>query len=74
MASKVFSAFFLLSTFGDVSAFWRMECHGRTGLARIDPIMDAGVVSPHIHTVHGSSGMLLLYLLMRLPTCLACWT
>ncbi|KAI1651968.1 uncharacterized protein F4817DRAFT_355902 [Daldinia loculata] len=56
MASKVFSAFFLLSTFGDVSAFWRMECHGRTGLARIDPIMDAGVVSPHIHTVHGSSG------------------
>ncbi|KAI0135638.1 hypothetical protein F4814DRAFT_31397 [Daldinia grandis] len=56
MASKIFSAFFLLSSFGDVSAFWRMECHGRTGLARIDPIMDAGVVSPHIHTVHGSSG------------------
>ncbi|KAI0851543.1 hypothetical protein F5Y00DRAFT_12222 [Daldinia vernicosa] len=56
MASKVFSAFFLLSTFGDVSAFWRMECHGRTGLARIDPIMDAGVLSSHIHTAHGSSG------------------
>lgn len=33
-----------------------MECRGRTGLARIDPIMDAGIVSPHIHTVHGSSG------------------
>ncbi|KAI8960132.1 hypothetical protein F5Y11DRAFT_279737 [Daldinia sp. FL1419] len=56
MASKALSAFFLLSTIGDVSAFWRMECHGRTGLARIDPIMDAGVISPHIHTVHGSSG------------------
>ncbi|OTB05181.1 hypothetical protein M426DRAFT_31133, partial [Hypoxylon sp. CI-4A] len=46
----------LLGILGDVSAFWRMECRGRTGLARIDPIMDAGVISPHIHTVHGSSG------------------
>ncbi|KAI1414345.1 hypothetical protein F5Y13DRAFT_188452 [Hypoxylon sp. FL1857] len=56
MATKTLSALFLLSTIGDVAAFWRMECRGRTGLARMDPIMDAGVISPHIHTVHGSSG------------------
>lgn len=56
MASKIFSTLLLLSTIGDALAFWRMECRGRTGLARIDPIMDAGLVSPHIHTVHGSSG------------------
>ncbi|KAI1135198.1 hypothetical protein F5Y05DRAFT_184629 [Hypoxylon sp. FL0543] len=56
MAAKTLSVFFLLGAIGDVAAFWRMECRGRTGLARIDPIMDAGVVSPHIHTVHGSSG------------------
>ncbi|KAK6954145.1 hypothetical protein Daesc_004107 [Daldinia eschscholtzii] len=74
MASKVFSAFFLLSTFGDVSAFWRMECHGRTGLARIDPIMDAGVISPHIHTVHGSSGFSLsaTYDELRQGSCSSC--
>ncbi|KAL7625340.1 hypothetical protein AAE478_004556 [Parahypoxylon ruwenzoriense] len=56
MTAKTISALILLGAIQDVSAFWRMECHGRTGLARIDPIMDAGVVSPHIHTVHGSSG------------------
>ncbi|KAI1370870.1 hypothetical protein F4677DRAFT_437149 [Hypoxylon crocopeplum] len=56
MATKALFALILLCVFKDVSAFWRMECRGRTGLARIDPIMDAGVISPHIHTVHGSSG------------------
>ncbi|KAI2609230.1 hypothetical protein GGR54DRAFT_632982 [Hypoxylon sp. NC1633] len=56
MAAKTLFAVVLLGTFGHVTAFWRMECRGRTGLARIDPIMDAGVISPHIHTVHGSSG------------------
>ncbi|OTA91957.1 hypothetical protein M434DRAFT_32229 [Hypoxylon sp. CO27-5] len=56
MAIRTLSAFFLLGTIGDVSAFWRMECRGRSGLARMDPIMDVGVVSPHIHTIHGSSG------------------
>ncbi|KAI1391395.1 uncharacterized protein F4822DRAFT_184620 [Hypoxylon trugodes] len=56
MATKSFSALLLLSAIANVSAFWRMECRGRTGLARIDPIMDAGSISPHIHTVHGSSG------------------
>ncbi|KAI0835291.1 hypothetical protein F5Y06DRAFT_137624 [Hypoxylon sp. FL0890] len=56
MATKTLSALFLLGTIRDAAAFWRMECRGRSGLARMDPIMDAGVVSPHIHTVHGSSG------------------
>ncbi|KAI2470832.1 hypothetical protein F4781DRAFT_159338 [Annulohypoxylon bovei var. microspora] len=56
MASKTLTALALLGTVTNVSAFWRMECRGRTGLARIDPIMDLGEISPHIHTVHGSSG------------------
>ncbi|KAI0881081.1 uncharacterized protein GGS22DRAFT_75418 [Annulohypoxylon maeteangense] len=56
MVSKTFSTLAFLSAVTDVSAFWRMECRGRTGLARIDPIMDLGKLSPHIHTVHGSSG------------------
>ncbi|KAF4339569.1 glyoxal oxidase precursor [Fusarium beomiforme] len=41
---------------GSAHAFWRMECPGRVGLARIDPIIDPGTVSKHAHSIHGSSG------------------
>ncbi|KAH6611387.1 hypothetical protein Trco_001407 [Trichoderma cornu-damae] len=37
-------------------AFWRMECQGRVGLARMDPIVYRGEDSPHLHAIHGSSG------------------
>ncbi|KAM0078215.1 hypothetical protein ACKRZS_009740 [Fusarium odoratissimum] len=40
---------------GGAHAFWRMECPGRVGLARIDPIVDPGTVSKHAHSIHGSS-------------------
>ncbi|RFU81240.1 glyoxal oxidase precursor [Trichoderma arundinaceum] len=36
-------------------AFWRMECQGRVGLARMDPIVYPGEDSPHLHAIHGSS-------------------
>ncbi|GAP83941.1 putative wsc domain-containing protein [Rosellinia necatrix] len=36
--------------------FWRMECRGSTGTARMDPIVDFNKVSGHAHAVHGSSG------------------
>ncbi|POR33764.1 Uncharacterized protein TPAR_06046 [Tolypocladium paradoxum] len=39
-----------------VNAFWRMECPGRVGLARMDPIVNPGDVSSHVHAIHGSSG------------------
>jgi hypothetical protein len=41
---------------GGAHAFWRMECPGRVGLARIDPIVDPGQISKHAHAIHGSSG------------------
>ncbi|KAF5675651.1 glyoxal oxidase precursor [Fusarium heterosporum] len=41
---------------GSAHAFWRMECPGRVGLARIDPIVDPGTISKHAHSIHGSSG------------------
>ena len=37
-------------------AFWRMECQGRVGLARMDPVIYPGADSPHMHAIHGSSG------------------
>lgn len=38
------------------NAFWRMECPGRIGLARIDPIVNPGGDSSHVHSIFGSSG------------------
>ncbi|UNI18594.1 hypothetical protein JDV02_004851 [Purpureocillium takamizusanense] len=38
------------------NAFWRMECPGRVGLARMDPIVNPGSVSGHVHAIHGSDG------------------
>ncbi|KAL8945244.1 MAG: hypothetical protein Q9211_000203, partial [Gyalolechia sp. 1 TL-2023] len=38
-----------------VNAFWRLECDGSVGTARIDPLMDFGGLSDHIHTIKGGS-------------------
>ncbi|KAK1760999.1 hypothetical protein QBC47DRAFT_19531 [Echria macrotheca] len=39
-----------------VAAFWRMPCRGAVGLARLDPLVNPGEVSQHVHSIHGSSG------------------
>ncbi|KAJ4389228.1 hypothetical protein N0V93_006692 [Gnomoniopsis smithogilvyi] len=40
-----------------VSAFWRMECRGVSGQARIDPLVAYGKAGTgHIHEIFGSSG------------------
>ncbi|RYP67675.1 hypothetical protein DL770_008571 [Monosporascus sp. CRB-9-2] len=57
MVGKTLLATTVLNALTGVSAFWRMQCKGRTGLARIDPIMDFGVVSTHVHALHGSSAL-----------------
>ncbi|OJZ82274.1 hypothetical protein ASPFODRAFT_64309 [Aspergillus luchuensis CBS 106.47] len=46
-----------LAAFSSVAdAFWRLPCRGRSGVARIDPIMAPGKPSDHVHVVHGSGG------------------
>lgn len=44
-----------LALLSGADAFWRMPCLSRTGLARIDPLMDRGLISDHAHAVHGGS-------------------
>lgn len=39
-----------------VNAFWRLECPGSIGLARIDPLMDFDGLSGHVHALKGGSG------------------
>ena len=38
-----------------VDAFWRLPCQSRSGLGRIDPIVDHGDVSAHVHAIHGGN-------------------
>lgn len=50
----------LLVAAGGADAFWRMPCRSRTGLARMDPIMDPGEISDHVHTIHGGGSKYML--------------
>ncbi|KAI5301406.1 hypothetical protein KEM56_001753 [Ascosphaera pollenicola] len=38
-------------------AFWRLPCRGRSGVARIDPIVDPGKPAAHVHSLHGSGAL-----------------
>jgi hypothetical protein len=42
-----------LTLVSGASAFWRMPCRSRTGLARMDPLMDLNEVSDHVHSIFG---------------------
>jgi hypothetical protein len=50
---------------GNVDAFWRMPCLSRSGLARIDPLVNPGATGAHVHAIHGSSGKSLTRSLSR---------
>ncbi|KAI1812874.1 hypothetical protein GGS20DRAFT_513114 [Poronia punctata] len=56
MAPKALTALAFLGLSSVTEAFWRMECRGSTGVARVDPIVDFNKVAAHAHAVHGSSG------------------
>ncbi|KAK4169116.1 hypothetical protein QBC43DRAFT_85493 [Cladorrhinum sp. PSN259] len=45
-----------LALVGNAMAFWRLECRGQVGMARIDPLVNPGAPSLHAHAIHGSSG------------------
>lgn len=59
MTPKTLVAVAILGMSAVTEAFWRMECRGSTGVARMDPIVDFNKISGHAHAVHGSSGELL---------------
>ena len=37
-------------------AYWRLECHGIAGIGRVDPLVNPGEVSNHVHSIKGASG------------------
>ncbi|KAG9658955.1 WSC domain protein, partial [Aureobasidium melanogenum] len=50
------SALSVLALASSASAFWRMPCPGRVATERLDPIVNPGGVSGHVHTISGSNG------------------
>ena len=57
MNSKQLLAFYTAALLGGkASAFWRMECRGVSGQARLDPLVDAGKLGAHAHEIFGSGG------------------
>ncbi|KAJ6110752.1 hypothetical protein N7486_002987 [Penicillium sp. IBT 16267x] len=59
---------------GVADAFWRLPCRGRTGLSRLDPIMDPGEISPHVHSIQGGGnfGMSSDMATLRESNCTSC--
>ncbi|OCK75752.1 hypothetical protein K432DRAFT_408752 [Lepidopterella palustris CBS 459.81] len=56
MINPISSIVLVMASLSGISdAFWRMDCHSRTGLARIDPLVDAGEISDHAHAIHGGN-------------------
>lgn len=58
MRSSKFVAATLALLGTPASAFWRMECRGVSGQARIDPLVSYGTVASHVHEIFGGQGML----------------
>lgn len=56
LSSKVIAAAAVAFLGAPASAFWRMECRGVAGQARIDPLMQPGTVGKHVHEIFGSGG------------------
>jgi hypothetical protein len=47
---------FALGLASSSDAFFRMSCPGRTVRERLDPIVNPGGISGHVHTISGGAG------------------
>ncbi|KAF9884086.1 hypothetical protein FE257_002316 [Aspergillus nanangensis] len=56
MHSPLHVLLWFTALFYSSKAFWRLPCRGRSGLARMDPLISPGTPSYHVHSIHGSSG------------------
>ena len=54
--SRIALAILVILNLGYTVAFWRLECQGTVGLARIDPLMHYSSASEHVHSIKGGSG------------------
>ena len=50
--TTIFTLFICIHT---AFAFWRLPCPRQIGIARVDPLVAAGAISEHAHTIHGGN-------------------
>ncbi|KAG5296656.1 WSC domain-containing protein [Histoplasma ohiense] len=64
----------LAATISPALAFWRLPCRGRVGLGPIDPIVNPGKRSSHVHALHGAGnlGLTNTYEQLRESECTSC--
>jgi hypothetical protein len=64
----------LLSSVSPAVAFWRLTCDHPVTIGRVDPIVNPGKISGHLHTVVGGSGfnMSMTYEDALASTCSTC--
>jgi len=64
----------LLTFSGAADAFWRMQCPGRLIDARVDPIVNPGVIAGHVHAISGGNGFnyTMDYASTQASTCSSC--
>ncbi|KKZ62485.1 hypothetical protein EMCG_03098 [[Emmonsia] crescens] len=64
----------LAATISPALAFWRLPCRGRVGLGPIDPIVNPGKRSGHVHALHGAGnlGLANTYEQLRESDCTSC--
>lgn len=64
----------ILALAAGADAFWRLPCRARTGLARIDPLVNPGKPSEHAHAIHGGAAfsMTSTYDDLRNSQCTSC--
>ena len=60
IARTVAAAISIFSSFHGTNALWRLQCEGIAGMARIDPLINPGKASSHMHTIKGSGGKSIL--------------
>ena len=49
------TALVIFILFYTTAAFWRLPCPRQIGIARVDPLVAAGAISEHAHTIHGGN-------------------
>ncbi|KAF2225976.1 hypothetical protein BDZ85DRAFT_193191, partial [Elsinoe ampelina] len=70
----VSAAISLAALAAPVDAFWRMSCPGRIMTSRMDPIVNPGAISGHVHTISGGNAFnySMTYADTQKSTCSSC--
>ena len=56
MIFNTVSVIAILAAIQPAVAFWRLQCFGVVGIARVDPLVNPNELAAHVHTIKGGNG------------------